>query len=57
MSLQDSSIAYEQTDVYLVNTIGTPRATRTEIGAILSVKKELMHKKEIKHLNRISSLA
>jgi hypothetical protein len=30
---------FEQTDVYLVNTTGTPQATQTEIRAILSVKK------------------
>ena len=30
---------FEQTDVYIVNTTGTPQATQTEIRAILSVKK------------------
>jgi hypothetical protein len=30
---------FEQTDVYLVNTTGTPQAKQTEIRAILSVKK------------------
>jgi hypothetical protein len=30
---------FEQTDVYLVNTTGTPQETQTEIRAILSVKK------------------
>ena len=30
---------FEQTDVYLVNTTGTPQATQTEIREILSVKK------------------
>jgi hypothetical protein len=30
---------FEQTDVYLVNTTGTPQATQTEIRTILSVKK------------------
>ena len=30
---------FEQTDVYLVNTTGTPQVTQTEIRAILSVKK------------------
>jgi len=30
---------FEQTDVYLVNTTGTPQATQTEIRAILSLKK------------------
>jgi hypothetical protein len=30
---------FEQTDVYLVNTTGTPQATQDEIRAILSVKK------------------
>ena len=30
---------FKQADVYLVNTIGTPQATQTEIRAILSVKK------------------
>ena len=29
---------FEQTDVYLVNTIGTPQATQAEIRALLSVK-------------------
>ena len=30
---------FEQTDVHLVNTTGTPQATQTEIVAILSVKR------------------
>jgi hypothetical protein len=30
---------FEQTDVYLVNTTGTPQATQTEIRALLSVKR------------------
>jgi hypothetical protein len=30
---------FEQTDVYLVNTTGSPQATQTKIRAILSVKK------------------
>jgi hypothetical protein len=29
---------FEQTDVYLVNTTGTPQATQTEIRALLSLK-------------------
>jgi hypothetical protein len=29
---------FEQTDVYLVNTTGTPQATQTEIRALLSAK-------------------
>ncbi|TRO53969.1 hypothetical protein E2P63_01910 [Candidatus Bathyarchaeota archaeon] len=29
---------FEQTDVYLVNTTGTPQETQTEIRALLSLK-------------------
>jgi len=30
---------FKQTDVYLVNTTGTPQATQAEIRAVLSMRK------------------
>jgi len=37
---------FEQTDVYLVNTIGTPQATQAEIRALLSVKTQFRNAKK-----------